>query len=293
MSLPPDVHRLLPCFLAAADCHSFSAAARQLGLTPAAVSKSVRTLEQRLALTLFQRNTHFVTLTEEGVALRQRIGPLWQALNQALESPDATPAGWVRTSVIPGFGRYSLLPLLPEFQRRYPQVRIDLALEARKVNLIGERYDVAIGQRTAEDTRLVARPLRPIQHMLAASPDYLAQYGTPQHPQDLLQHRCLMHRNPGDGKLLDWLPGHPPLSEQQAYLITTLPDALVDAALSDMGVVCLSHWYLETHIARGDLVPLLQPWWPEPQPLWLWYPSADLPPRVRVWVEFVLSNFSP
>ncbi|KOC91345.1 LysR family transcriptional regulator [Winslowiella iniecta] len=292
MSLPPDVHRLLPCFLAAADCRSFSAAARQLGLTPAAVSKNVRTLEQRLGMTLFQRNTHFVELTGEGAALRQRIGSLWQALNQALESPDAMPSGWVRTSVIPGFARYHLLPLLPAFQQRYPQVRLDLALDARKVNLIGERYDVAIGQRTNDDSRLIARPLRPVQHMIAASPAYLAQHGIAQHPQQLLQHHCLLHRNPGDGRLLNWLPDHLELTENQAHFISTLPDALLDAALAGMGIVCLSDWYLAAHIREGRLIPLLQPFWPEPQPMWMWYLSADLPPRVRVWVDFVLEKFA-
>lgn len=291
MPLPSDVHRLLPAFLAAADCQSFSAAARQLGVSAAAVSKNVRMLEQRLGITLFQRNTHFVMLTAEGVALRERIAPLWRSLTHALQSRNSEPSGWVRCSVIPGFARHQLMPLLPEFYRRYPQVRIELAMDARRVNLIGERYDVAIGQRTSSDERLVARPLRPVQPVIAASAGYLARYGMPQTPTDLLKHRYLLHRNNGDGRLLQWLPEHLVLQEQEATFISNKPDALIDAALNDMGIVCLSYWYLDSPVRSGKLLPVLEPFWLPPRDMWIWYLPADLPPRVRVWIDFVLEHF--
>jgi DNA-binding transcriptional LysR family regulator len=292
MTLSPDVHRLLPAFLAAADCQSFSEAARQLGVTPAAVSKSVRQLEQRLAITLFARNTHFVVLTDEGAALREQVAPLWYALNQALVSPAAEPAGLLRVSVIPGFGRHALLPQLNEFQLRYPQIRFELSMDARSVNLIGERIDVALGQRTLQDKRVVTRELRPMRMVMAASPAYLAQFGTPHAPEDLAHHRCLVHRNPGNGRLQQWLADETLIDEHSAWFITTMPDALMDAAISGMGIVYLADWYLQRPVKEGRLVPLLSEYHPAPQALWVKYSAGKLPPRTRVFVDYLLEKFS-
>lgn len=292
MALSPDVHRLLPAFLAAADCQSFSEAARQLGVTPAAVSKSVRQLEQRLGMTLFGRNTHFVVLTDEGAALREQIAPLWYALNQALVSPIAEPAGLLRVSVIPGFGRHALLPQLGEFQLRYPQIRFELSMDARSVNLIGERIDVAIGQRTLHERRVVTRELRPMRMMMAASPAYLSRYGTPRTPEDLAHHRCLVHRNPGNGRLQQWLGDETLIDEHAAWLIATMPDALMDAAIAGMGIVYLVDWYLAQLVEEGKLVPLLAEYYPAPQTLWVKYAGGRLAPRTRVFVDYLLEKFS-
>lgn len=297
MSLPFDVHRLLPAFLAAAQVQNFSAAARQLGVTPAAISKNIRVLEEKLALRLFQRNTHNVVLTDEGKALLQRVAPLWQALSATLEtagSAQQAPSGTVRVSMIPGFGRQILMPLIPQFLERYPQIDLDLSLDARVVNLVGEGFDVGIGSRVDPDSRLVARPLYPMQMVLAASPGYLAQHGTPQDPDDLLQHNCLLHRNPATGRSVKWplhRHGEVKTLELHGRLVASRPEMLLDAALAGLGIVFLARWYAEHHFAQGTLLPVLAECWPQPTQLWLYYASADLPPRVRVWVEFLLEHF--
>ncbi|AGQ29245.1 D-malate degradation protein R [Serratia liquefaciens] len=297
MSLPFDVHRLLPAFLAAAQAQNFSAAARQLGVTPAAISKNIRVLEEKLALRLFQRNTHNVVLTDEGKALLQQVAPLWQALSATLEtagSAQQAPSGTVRVSMIPGFGRQILMPLIPQFLERYPQIDLDLSLDARVVNLVGEGFDVGIGSRVDPDSRLVARPLYPMQMVLAASPGYLAQHGTPQDPDDLLQHNCLLHRNPATGRSVKWplhRHGEAKTLELHGRLVASRPEMLLDAALAGLGIVCLARWYAEHHFAQGTLLPVLAECWPQPTQLWLYYASADLPPRVRVWVEFLLEHF--
>ncbi|CAI1024008.1 MULTISPECIES: LysR family transcriptional regulator [Serratia] len=297
MSLPFDVHRLLPAFLAAAQVQNFSAAARQLGVTPAAISKNIRVLEEKLALRLFQRNTHNVVLTDEGKALLQQVAPLWQALSATLEtagSAQQAPSGTVRVSMIPGFGRQILMPLIPQFLERYPQIDLDLSLDARVVNLVGEGFDVGIGSRVDPDSRLVARPLYPMQMVLAASPGYLAQHGTPQDPDDLLQHNCLLHRNPATGRSVKWplhRHGEAKTLELHGRLVASRPEMLLDAALAGLGIVCLARWYAEHHFAQGTLLPVLAECWPQPTQLWLYYASADLPPRVRVWVEFLLEHF--
>lgn len=297
MSLPFDVHRLLPAFLAAAQAQNFSAAARQLGVTPAAISKNIRVLEEKLALRLFQRNTHNVVLTDEGKALLQQVAPLWQALSATLEtagSAQQAPSGTVRVSMIPGFGRQILMPLIPQFLERYPQIDLDLSLDAHVVNLVGEGFDVGIGSRVDPDSRLVARPLYPMQMVLAASPGYLAQHGTPQDPDDLLQHNCLLHRNPATGRSVKWplhRHGEAKTLELHGRLVASRPEMLLDAALAGLGIVCLARWYAEHHFAQGTLLPVLAECWPQPTQLWLYYASADLPPRVRVWVEFLLEHF--
>lgn len=293
MSLPIDVHRLLPAFLSAAQAQNFSAAARQLGVTPAAISKNIRVLEDKLALRLFQRNTHSVVLTNEGKALLEQVAPLWQALTATLElagGAQLPPAGSVRVSMIPGFGRQVLMPLIPEFLQRYPMIDLDLSLDARVVNLVGEGFDVGIGSQVDPDSRLVARPLYPMQMVLVAAPGYLAQHGTPQVPEDLQQHSCLLHRNPATGRNVKWSLAHKTL-DLHGRLTASNPELLLDSALAGLGIACLSRWYVEQHFAQGTLLPVLQDRWPKPTQIWLYYASADLPPRVRVWVDFLLAHF--
>lgn len=295
MSLPLELHRLLPAFLSAAQSENFSAAARQSGVTPAAISKNVRVLEEKLGLRLFARNTHNVILTDEGKALLAGIQPLWQALASTLEnaaSREGQPSGCVRVSVIPGFGQLMLMPLMPDFLTRYPQINLDLSLEARIVNLVAEGFDVGIGNRVDPDSRLIARQLSPMRNILAASPAYLQQFGTPRTPADLVQHQCLLHRNPGNNQLVKWSLTPPfQTHELQGRIIASKPDILINAALADLGIICLADWYINPYLQSGELLPVLESDWQPGVPLWLYYSSADLPPRVRVWVEFVLEHF--
>ncbi|CNI08425.1 LysR family transcriptional regulator [Yersinia intermedia] len=300
MSLPLDIHRLLPAFLTAAQSENFSTAARQLGITPAAVSKNIRVLEEKLALRLFQRNTHSVVLTDEGKTLLARVAPLWQALSNTLDTvrnnDEQQPSGTVRVSVIPGFGRQLLMPLIPKFMARYPQIDLDLSLEARVVNLVGEGFDVGIGTRIDPDSRLIARQFYPMQMLLAASPAYLARNGSPTSPQDLYQHQCLIHRNPSNGRRVKWqLQQNNEVQslELSGRLISSQPDMLLHAALADMGITYVAQWHAASHFADGSLMPVLASYWPTPTPVWLYYASADLPPRVRVWVDFLLKHFGP
>lgn len=291
--LSPDVHRLIPTFLAAADCQNFSAAARQLGITSAAVSKNIRQLEQRLEMVLFARNTHFVMLTEEGMALRDEVAPLWHSLNQVLLNPTTEPTGILRISVIPGFGRHSVMPLLNAFQQRYPRVRIELSMEERSVNLISERIDVAIGTQAPSDSRVVARYLCDMKMLMVASPDYLARYGVPLTPKDLAHHRCLAHRNTGSGRLEPWLNDDAIVDESSAEFITTSPDTLVDAALNGMGIIYLADWYLKQPLKLGKLQIILPSFSPEPRKMWAKYAGGKLAPRTRAFVDYLSEQYQP
>ncbi len=297
MPLPPDIHRLLPAFLSAAQNDNFSAAARKLGVTPAAISKNIRVLEEKLSLRLFARNTHSVVLTDEGKALLQEVEPLWRALSSTLEnsaSSNRQPSGSVRVSAIPGFAQQQLIPLLPNFLAQYPELNLDLALDARVVNLVAEGFDVGIGNRVDPDSRLIARQLRPMRTMYAASADYLAQHPPLNTPQDLVHHSCLLHRNASTNQIIKWdLADSVPQGELSGRVVSTRPESLISSAINGLGVVGVAGWYIEPHLKSGALVPVLEDFWTAGVPLWLYYSSADLPPRVRVWVDFILEHFQP
>lgn len=294
MSDPADLFPLLPAFLAAARQQSFSRAARELNVTPAAVSKNIRQLEHQLGQVLFVRNTHQVVLTPEGAALQSRVGPAWQALHQALENPDAEPSGTVRLSVIPGFGRYRLMPILAGFQECYPRIRLDIVMETRHANLLTDRTDIAIGHSSADDARLIARPIAPMQMLFAASPGYLLRAGTPTRVGELIHHRCLMHRHEGNGQCIPWRDEQQQVIdlEQATSLISTYPEALVDAAIDGMGIINLADWYIRPHLASGHLQAILPAASHCPRAMWVKYPPHPLAPRVRVLVDFLMQQFN-
>jgi len=262
-----------------------------MGMTPAAVSKNIKQLEQRLNTILFARNTHAVMLTEEGMSLRDEIAPLWQALSQVLITPESEPTGLLRVSVIPGFGRHSVLPLLGEFQQRYPRVRIELSMEARVVHLISERIDVAVGTSAPRDSRVVARYLCDMNMIMAASPQYLQRHGEPRSLHDLTQHRCLVHRNSGTGRLLPWLDDDAILDESKAAFITSSPDTLVDAAIAGMGIIYLADWYLKEPINSGKLCAILPQYAPKPSQIWVKFAGGKTPPRTRVFVDYLSEKY--
>lgn len=147
--------------------------------------QNIRALEEKLALRLFQRNTHNVLLTDEGSAAGAGGAAVAGVGGDAGKRRRRTAGAGrvVRVTMIPGFGRQMLMPLIPQFLERYPQIDLDLSLDARVVNLVGEGFDVGIGSRVDPDSRLVARPLYPMHMVLAASPDYLARRGEPQTPR--------------------------------------------------------------------------------------------------------------
>ncbi|HEY0597319.1 LysR family transcriptional regulator, partial [Sphingopyxis sp.] len=181
-------------FLAVANGGSLASAAKALRLTPSAVSRSIARLEQRLGVTLMRRTTRSLALTVEGQAYRDRMSVLLadiQAVEAGLGSEQRGPRGLLRINASPSIGTMGLLPILPRFTARYPDVTIDLALSDTIVDLVEERADIAIRIGPLRDTQLRARKLGHSRMILVASPDYLARRGTPETPDDLEAHDCL------------------------------------------------------------------------------------------------------
>jgi len=290
----------LDAFVTAADEGSFSAAARRLGLTPAAVSKSVAQFEARLGVRLFQRSTRRLALTSEGERLYGQVRLPWGEIGDALtdlRQGAGKPAGTLKVALAHMVGREYFVPMLDEFVRRYPDVVPDLHFDNRQVDLIAEGFDVAIGGGIELTDALIARELARLRIVLVAAPAYLKAHPAPSHPQDLVRHRGLLRRSLATGRLVPWTLKNPTGEEVVAGLRPVMvlddPEALARAAATGMGIAMLPLPHAAQLLERGELVRVLPKWYAETRPLSIYYTSRKLmPAKVRVFVDYVVEEFT-
>jgi DNA-binding transcriptional LysR family regulator len=283
----------------AADSGSFSAAASVLGLTPAAVSKNVAALEAHLKVRLFNRTTRRLSLTEEGRAFvgQARVGV--QALEDAnaLATQGAQPEGLVRINCSVGFGRRYVLPLLPEFFKLYPQVRVELNLNDNQVDLVQGGFDIGIRGGSQPPEGMVARKICDIPAVLVASPQYLKAHGTPRTPDDLAAHRLIrVHFLNGRMSAWTFLSGKAKAviaQDTPAQLMLSDPEVVLDAALLHMGIARMGKHHAHEALQRGDLVEVLPKQHVSGEAaMALFYPHrSGLAPRVRVLVDYLMQQF--
>jgi DNA-binding transcriptional LysR family regulator len=286
----------------AADSGSFTAAAKVLNLTPAAVSKNVATLETILQVRLFNRTTRQLSLTEEGKAFiaqtRTGLAALEAAGLQAKQG--LKPQGLVRVNCPVGFGRCYVLPALPAFYALYPDVQIELNLNDQAVDLVGERFDVGIRGGSQPPEGMVARAICEIPSVLVATPKYLRLRGTPNHYSDLADHDLLKVKFL-NGRTLPWVfkdktNGKEKLVnfERSAKLLISDPEVMLDAALMHMGIARLGRHHAHAALQRGDLVEVLsRQQVANEASMAIFYPHrVGLAPRVRVLVDFLLAQFA-
>jgi LysR family transcriptional regulator, regulator for bpeEF and oprC len=250
----------LPVFVAVAESGGFSAAAHELGLTPAAVSKAVRRLETSLRVDLFVRTTRKVALTPEGETFLARCKEAFAQLRagtDALALAHELAEGRLRISLSFVLGRL-LSARLPELLDRYPRLRVQLYFTDKLTRLVDEKVDVVLRLGPLEDSSLVAQPLLQTRWCTAASPAYLARHGTPQHPSELVAHRCLRFRGPR-GNISEWtyLEGN----ETRRFPVPNHVDMdhgeyLVDAAVAGAGICHAFSYMVEAPIRSGRLVEL-------------------------------------
>src|SRR3954469_13865487 len=173
---------------------SLSAAARELSLSPALVSRKLAALEARLGVRLINRTTRSLHLTDEGASYYEACSRLLAEIGEAdaaVAAGKVEPQGVLRAALPASFGHLHVAPRIPEFAERYPKVRLALSLSDRSVNVIEEGFDIAIRIAELEDSSLAARRLAPNRRVVCASPDYLRRHGTPREPDDLVRHNCL------------------------------------------------------------------------------------------------------
>src|SRR5688572_21473454 len=192
------MHNDMIAFVRAVERGGFSAAARDLGLTPSAVSKLVTRLEDRLGVRLLNRTTRRLALTAEGEGFFQRSQRILADIAEAEEEVGRSrvqPRGLLRVNVGTAFGMHQLVPALPEFLTRHPDVQVELTITDRVVDLIEEGADLGIRLGTLPDSSLVARRISEVERVICASPAYLRRHGTPRKPADLRGHNCLNMAN--------------------------------------------------------------------------------------------------
>jgi DNA-binding transcriptional LysR family regulator len=291
----------LESFVRSAETGSFSAAARLLALTPAAVSRNVAILERNIGVRLFQRSTRKLSLTEAGERFLANIGGNLEALQAAIDAVTTdrgTPAGVLKVSLAPTFGIGHILPLLPEFLARYPLIRPQWHFENRAVDLIAEGYDAAIGGGFELTPGVVSRTLAPAQVVAVASPAYLAACTAPASPADLSRYQGIVMRGTRTGRIRQWVmrdaAGNEELASLNENIVLNDPAAMREAAILGLGVTLLVLSDVLPNIQRGELVRLLPDWHGDAGVISLYYPSRTLmPAKTRVFIDFVVKAFQP
>ncbi len=289
----------LESFVRSAELGGFSAAARRLALTPAAVSRNVAMLERNLGTRLFQRSTRRLTLTEAGERFLSEIRDHVEALQTAIaevSSDGAEPAGVLKVSMSPHFGTGYILPLLPEFMARYPLIRPDWAFENRQVDLIAEGYDAAIGGGFELTPGAVARVLAPAHIVLVASPAYMKDRPMPAHPADLANLDGIHMRSSNTGRIRQWVMRNAggdevPVALREKMVLND-PAAIAHAASLGLGVAMIAMPDALSYMESGMLVRLLPDWYADIGPISIYYASKTLlPAKTRVFIDFVVEHF--
>ena len=287
-------------FCLAAELESFKDAANAAGLTPAAVSRSIARLEQRIGVRLFVRTTRQIRLSEAGRAYFLQCR---QALNQLVEAErevsgqQMEPAGLVRISMPTPYGHLRVLPLIAKFHARYPLVRLDLQLSNRNIDFTADGFDLAIRGRIPPDSGLVARKLEDSPVAVFATPDYLRRAGVPKTLEDLAQHECLQFVLPSAGQNIIWLfrrdgedidwPTNGSLTCSEDLL------AAVTLAKHGAGLLQTSRFMVEEELRSGQLIEVLQEYGGRSRPFSLLYPrDRNLPLRVRVLIDFLVAELA-
>jgi DNA-binding transcriptional LysR family regulator len=284
----------LLAFAHTAETLSFVQAARRLGISPSAVGKSVARLEQRVGVRLFHRSTRRVSLTSEGQLFFEHCQRILAELRDAeamLIRTQERPRGRLRIS-LPTAGYRFLMPLLPEFARRYSEIELDLDFNDRIVDVIAEGVDAVIRSGVLPDSQLVSRRLGAFRFVLCASPAYLAKYGVPEKPEALREHRCLRFRFPTSGKLQDWVfsgSGHPSAADYPTALVANNMEAVLTAALRGLGIAYMPAFLASEALAAGHLKSILEQYIEGGGDFWLLWPAGrQSSPKVRAFIDFLV-----
>ncbi len=287
-------------FCLTAQHRGFTAAAQAAGLTAAAVSRSVARLETRLGVRLLMRTTRQVRLTDAGQRYhdqcRQALGQLVEA-EREVTGQQVAASGLVRVSLPTSYGHYRVLPLLPAFTRKYPEIELDLQLTNRNVDFTAEGFDLAVRARTPPDSGLVARKLEDAALVVVASPGYLRRRRKPRSVDELLQHECIGFVQPNTGQSVPWLfqQGDQIVERAVSARIRCTDDILgpVTLARAGAGVLQTYRFLVEEDLRDGRLVELVPDWAGASRPFSLLYPAdSHKPLRVRVLIDYLVASLA-
>ena len=291
--IPTSEIGALRAFVAVARALSFSRAADTLGVSPSALSQTLRGLEDRVGVRLLNRSTRSVSLTEAGRTLLDRVRPAVEELGAALDQLRATngrPAGTVRVHAFRIAAELFLTPMLARFSRDYPEIVLDVTIDDTVVDIVATGFDAAIRLGEVIERDMVALRLGPeLRQVAVASPGYLAKNGTPATPRDLLSHRCIRWRWPGHDAPYAWEfceSGRWFSVAVDGPLIASSRDFGIVAAVNGVGIAFAVEEAVAHHVAAGRLTPMLKRWSATFPGFFLCYPQQrHMTPALRTFVD--------
>jgi DNA-binding transcriptional LysR family regulator len=279
---------------------SFAKVARERNIDPSSVSRAIAGLEEELGVRLFQRTTRQLSLTEAGTVYFERIEPLVEEMQQAIDVAtdiSGRPKGTLRVTASVSFGLKCIVPLLADFQSLYPELAVDLLLTDTVVDLFADRIDVAVRLGQLADSTLIAERLMQTRYYVCASPNYLKRHHQLEKPSDLEQHNCLLF--PIAGFRTRWIfrARNKEISEIPVSGSTVISNALAlkECTLAAMGLALLPNWLIDEDLRTGKLVNVFPDYEVTATDFntaaWLIYPNRSyVPLKVRVFIDFLKEN---
>lgn len=286
----------MKAFARVVETGSFTKAADTLHVSKTSVTQLVQQLEARLRVRLLNRTTRKVNVTADGAAYYERVIRLLADLDDAetsLSSASALPRGRLRVDVPSPFARLILMPALPAFHARYPDIQLDMGVSDRTVDLIGENVDCVVRGGELTDQSLMARHVGDLQLGVYAAPSYLERAGTPSHPRDLqdTHHRIVGFLWARTGKLFPYAMhcDGERINVLGRYVLSVDDgNAYLAAGLAGMGVLWLPNYMAKDHAARGELIPLFENWQLDPMPMYIAFPpNRHVSTKLRVFIEWI------
>lgn len=288
----------LQVFTAVVESESLIGASRKLGLSPSAVSKNLAALEEHLGARLLNRTTRRIGLTEIGEAYYEKAARILTDLaeaDQTVSQLEGQPRGLLRISAPISFGQRHVAPALPAFRAAYPEVTVQMVLSDAVVDIVAERFDLAIRIANLKDSSLVARKLASNHRRLYASPDYLARKGTPQSPSDIDSHELITQ--PPGSPLLDLSltrDGETRMLHVLGHIQLSSVEAILEACLAGGGLTVLPEYMVGDHVAAGRLVHVLPDYTVPDTVIQAVFPSArHLSAKVRAFLDFLVARYNP
>lgn len=279
-------------FVTIVETGSFINAADKLSLSKSAISRFLNTLEQRLGVRLLQRTTRKVTLTNEGNLFYQRVKDILALIEESeseLHPHQSEPAGLIRINVPVSFGIHHLAPLWAEFMSRYPKVELNVTLNDRIVNLLDDGFDLAVRIAHLPNSTLISKKLASTRIVLCASPDYLAEHGTPTHPSQLTKHHIISYSHSSiENERTFHGPDGATTVRYQASFNTNNGDTCRAMALKGGGIILQPTFLIQNDLQQGTLVEILPEYQYTTLDIYAIYPSKRfLPLRVRCLIDFL------
>ncbi|WP_213941274.1 LysR family transcriptional regulator [Pseudomonas sp. dw_612] len=284
----------LNAVVAVSTHRSFRRAADELGMSPSAMSHAIAALEQRMGVRLFNRTTRSVSLSEAGEQFLARVQPALHEISVAMEAVNQfrdTPSGTLRINATEAAVQMIMTPVVVEFLKRYPDMRLDIVTDTALVDIVADGFDAGIRLADSVPLDMIAVPCSPpLQFAVVGSPEYFARHGKPRSPADLAKHSCIRTRF-ASGALYRWefeKRGHQQIIDVNGPLTLDSHQLIVDAALQGVGLACTSEHSIAGHLAAGRLIRVLQDWLPPYPGLCLYYPAnRHVPAGLRAFIDLV------